>query len=105
MSCLRTLGAVILSFSALIAVSGPSAALSCVPHPSAGPEAVLSGEAELVGEGTFWERYDLVIPQVYRDHPGVVHLLETLNSDAFKQALSAQHGYDIRETGVVQYEG
>lgn len=61
MSCLRTLAAVILSFSALIAMSGPSAALWCVPHPSADPEAVLSGEDELVGEGTFWERYGRVV--------------------------------------------
>lgn len=50
-----------------------------------------------------WERYDLVIPEKYSNHPGVVNLLETLNSDDFKIALSAQPGYNTDETGVIQY--
>jgi molybdopterin molybdotransferase/putative molybdopterin biosynthesis protein len=51
-----------------------------------------------------WERYDIVIPQVYLVHPIVKNLLETLNSDEFKRALAQQAGYDTRETGFIQYE-
>jgi putative molybdopterin biosynthesis protein len=51
-----------------------------------------------------WERYDIVIPQVHQQHSGVQSLLATLRSDSFKAALAAQHGYDTRETGVVQYQ-
>lgn len=51
-----------------------------------------------------WERYDLVIPEKYSKHSGVINLLETLNSDNFKMALSAQPGYNTDETGVIQYE-
>jgi putative molybdopterin biosynthesis protein len=50
-----------------------------------------------------WERYDLTIPIAYLDHPGVQHLLEVLNGSEFKQALSAQPGYDTTDTGKVQY--
>ncbi len=49
-----------------------------------------------------WERYDLVIPAVHLEHPGVQHLLSVIRSQAFQQALSAQPGYDTRETGQVQ---
>ncbi len=51
-----------------------------------------------------WERYDLVIPAAHLNHPGVQHLLETLRSDSFRQALAAQPGYDTRETGKIQYQ-
>jgi hypothetical protein len=34
----------------------------------------------------------------------VKNLLSTLNSDEFKAALSAQHGYDTSETGKLQYQ-
>lgn len=51
-----------------------------------------------------WERYDLVIPHKHLEHAGIINLLSTLNSDDFKQALQQQPGYDIRETGVVQYD-
>ena len=51
-----------------------------------------------------WERYDLVIPEKYSGHSGVLNLLETLKSNNFKIALSAQPGYNTDETGVVQYE-
>jgi putative molybdopterin biosynthesis protein len=51
-----------------------------------------------------WERYDIVIPQAYLEHPIVKNLLVTLNSDEFRTALAQQAGYDTRETGVVQYE-
>ncbi len=49
-----------------------------------------------------WERYDLVIPMVYLEHPGIVHLLEILNNAEFQAALGAQPGYDTRETGKIQ---
>ncbi|HVO68398.1 MAG TPA: molybdopterin biosynthesis protein [Aggregatilineaceae bacterium] len=49
-----------------------------------------------------WERYDLVIPAVHRDHPGVRHLLDVVRSTEFRDALSAQPGYDTRETGTTQ---
>jgi hypothetical protein len=38
------------------------------------------------------------------EHVGIINLLHTLNSDDFKQALQQQPGYDIRETGVIQYD-
>ncbi|MEM9950200.1 MAG: molybdopterin biosynthesis protein [Chloroflexota bacterium] len=50
-----------------------------------------------------WERYDLIIPEKYLSHPVVINFLETINSDDFKTALSAQAGYRTDETGVVQY--
>lgn len=50
-----------------------------------------------------WERYDLVIPQSHMENTGVMHLLETLNSDAFRQALGQQPGYDTQETGAIVY--
>jgi putative molybdopterin biosynthesis protein len=46
-----------------------------------------------------WERYDLVIPERHADHPGVSRLLSLLNDARFQQALAAQPGYDVRETG------
>ncbi|MDQ7027512.1 MAG: molybdopterin biosynthesis protein [Anaerolineae bacterium] len=51
-----------------------------------------------------WERYDIVIPQAHQNHAGVKNLLTTLNSEPFKMALATQDGYDIRETGTLQYE-
>lgn len=52
-----------------------------------------------------WERYDFVIARAYWEHEGILRLLDTLRSDAFKHDLSHQAGYDTRETGVLQYEG
>jgi putative molybdopterin biosynthesis protein len=49
-----------------------------------------------------WERYDLCIPEVYLDHPGMVTLIGLLQDDVFRQALGTQPGYDVRETGVWQ---
>jgi putative molybdopterin biosynthesis protein len=46
-----------------------------------------------------WERYDIVVPDNHRTHPAVAALLEVLNTEAFRQALHAQPGYDTRETG------
>ncbi|MCI0714200.1 MAG: molybdopterin biosynthesis protein [Chloroflexi bacterium] len=45
-----------------------------------------------------WERYDLIIPEASIDH--VAPLIETLHDEGFREALAAQPGYDIRETGV-----
>lgn len=49
-----------------------------------------------------WERYDLVIPEAHMQHGGVAALLGVLASDEFKQALGAQAGYDVGETGRIQ---
>ncbi len=46
-----------------------------------------------------WERYDLVIPERYAEHPGVARLLAILEAPEFQQALAGQPGYDARETG------
>jgi putative molybdopterin biosynthesis protein len=51
-----------------------------------------------------WERYDLVIPDEYLEHSGVQMVLEILNDAEFRQMLSAQPGYDARETGKVQHQ-
>ena len=51
-----------------------------------------------------WERYDFVIPQVYRDHQGIRALLAILNQDDFKQALREQPGYNTHLTGTLQYQ-
>lgn len=51
-----------------------------------------------------WERYDLVIPGTYLNHPAILGLLSILDSDAFKHDLGAQPGYDTRETGKTQYQ-
>jgi putative molybdopterin biosynthesis protein len=62
--------------------------------------AALALDLDFISVG--WERYDLVIPAAHLDHPGVQHLLEVVRSSDFQQALSAQPGYDTRETGKVQ---
>ncbi len=49
-----------------------------------------------------WERYDLVIPERHAQHPMMIELLSTLRSQTFQSALSAQPGYDTRETGHIQ---
>ncbi len=50
-----------------------------------------------------WERYDLVIPDVHLNHPGIHHLLTLLNEAEFQRELGAQPGYDARETGNIRY--
>jgi putative molybdopterin biosynthesis protein len=50
-----------------------------------------------------WERYDLVIPNDNLNTPLIAHLLEILQSDAFKDALSRVSGYDARQTGQLQH--
>jgi len=64
--------------------------------------AALALDLDFVSVG--WERYDIVIPEKYMEHSGVVNLLETLKSNTFKQALAAQAGYNSEATGVVQYK-
>lgn len=59
--------------------------------------AALSMELDFVSVG--WERYDLVIPSAHLHH--VEPLLAVLRDSAFQAALSAQPGYDTRETGQV----
>lgn len=51
-----------------------------------------------------WERFDLIIPHAHRQHPGIIALRETLQDDAFKQALAAQAGYRTALTGSVQHQ-
>jgi len=50
------------------------------------------------------ERYDLAIPQEHFDHPGVLQLLETIATPAFREAVSALGGYDISGMGRLVYE-
>ena len=50
-----------------------------------------------------WERYDLAVPIAHLHHPGIEHLLDVLRNKSFQHALSSQPGYDIRETGKIQY--
>ena len=47
------------------------------------------------------ERYDLVIPDHYLDHPGVQALLDLLRQRAFRGQVEALGGYDITQMGVV----
>jgi putative molybdopterin biosynthesis protein len=51
-----------------------------------------------------WERYDFVIPSPNLSHEGVGKLLTVLNSEEFREAMRGQPGYDIGETGKVQYD-
>jgi putative molybdopterin biosynthesis protein len=51
-----------------------------------------------------WERYDLVVPQRHLNLPGVQALLVLLNDEGFRQSLGAQPGYDVSETGRVQFQ-
>jgi putative molybdopterin biosynthesis protein len=51
-----------------------------------------------------WERYDLVIPEAHLEHPAIQQLCAILSGDSFKSALGAQPGYDVRETGQIQYQ-
>jgi putative molybdopterin biosynthesis protein len=48
-----------------------------------------------------WERYDFVIPDAALEKAQPI--LDALNRDSFRQALGAQPGYDIRDTGKEAY--
>ncbi|BCV23552.1 molybdopterin biosynthesis protein [Gelria sp. Kuro-4] len=49
------------------------------------------------------ERYDLAIPAVYLDHPGVRAVLSIIQSPEFKEQVTALGGYDLRDTGKIQW--
>jgi len=48
-----------------------------------------------------WERYDFVIPEASLER--VQPIIDALNRDSFREALGAQPGYDIRDTGKEVY--
>ncbi len=50
------------------------------------------------------ERYDLVLPREHAARPGVLQILEAIRSDAFRDAVIALGGYDLRDVGEVIYE-
>jgi len=50
------------------------------------------------------ERYDLLIPLEYEDHPGVQAILSLIQTREFHERVSALGGYDLRDTGKVQWE-
>jgi len=51
-----------------------------------------------------WERYDFVIPMEHAEHSVVRQLLEVLRDTTFHATLNDTHGYDARESGIIQYE-
>lgn len=51
-----------------------------------------------------WERYDLVIPQVYFSHPVIQHVLEILTLSEFQQQIAQHPGYNTSEMGKIQYQ-
>jgi putative molybdopterin biosynthesis protein len=52
----------------------------------------------------FQERYDLVIPKEYADTPLLAPLLELLNGQAFRDAVSKMKGYDVSVMGTLILE-
>ncbi len=50
------------------------------------------------------ERYDIAIPGEHADHPGVLQLLEAIESERFREAVTALGGYDLADSGKVMYE-
>lgn len=51
------------------------------------------------------ERYDLCIPQRFKDDPRVQVALETLRSPEFRAAVEALGGYDVSPMGTLAWEG
>lgn len=51
------------------------------------------------------ERYDLCIPQAFLEDHRVQVLLETLQSQAFRQAVEALGGYDVSPMGHLAWQG
>jgi len=51
------------------------------------------------------ERYDLCIPLRFWDDPRIVVVRQTLESDAFRETVSALGGYDVSPMGSVAWEG
>ena len=50
----------------------------------------------------FQERYDLVIPSEYAESSLLQPLFETLADPAYRQAVAALPGYDVREMGAIK---
>jgi putative molybdopterin biosynthesis protein len=50
------------------------------------------------------ERYDLLIPLEHYEHPGVGAVLSLIATPEFRERVSALGGYDLRDTGKVQWE-
>jgi putative molybdopterin biosynthesis protein len=51
------------------------------------------------------ERYDLCIPRHYLDDPRVEVVLDTLQSSAFRETVTALGGYDVSPMGSIAWEG
>ncbi len=49
------------------------------------------------------ERYDLCVPLEYVDHPGVAAVFDIIGSDEFRAQVTSLGGYDLRDTGKVQW--
>lgn len=50
------------------------------------------------------ERYDLVIPARFMNHPGVQAVLEVIRSDVFKKRITGRGGYETELTGMEMHE-
>jgi putative molybdopterin biosynthesis protein len=50
------------------------------------------------------ERYDLLIPKIYFDHPGVQAILQLIKEKKFHDRVMELGGYDLRDTGKLQWE-
>lgn len=46
-----------------------------------------------------WERYDLVFPGEFYDDVGTRYIVPLLSDEAFRSAVAAMEGYDVREMG------
>ncbi|MGE5578871.1 MAG: molybdopterin biosynthesis protein [Bacillota bacterium] len=66
---------------------------------------VLSAARALGLEFVPWrkERYDLCIPAQYMDHPGVAAVIQIIRSGEFKSQVELLGGYDLEDTGKVQW--
>ena len=49
-----------------------------------------------------WERFDLVVPEEFIQHDGIVALISILQSKAFQIDLANHEGYDTQQTGFTQ---
>jgi molybdate-binding protein/DNA-binding transcriptional regulator YhcF (GntR family) len=66
----------------------------------------LEGAARIYGLGVLpltRERYDLVIPEAAMQSPAMEALLNWLNSSSGKQAIMGLGGYEVDETGALQW--
>ncbi|MFZ5647723.1 MAG: molybdopterin biosynthesis protein [Bacillota bacterium] len=51
------------------------------------------------------ERYDLCIPAEYMDTPYISRILEVIRMDEFRAAVERLGGYDLRDCGMIIWEG